>query len=419
MSYPHELSFLCDTLKKIHLRTAVIREEDFRSAAAAELLRSVIGKCSFSTKEFPAFRERTVYMLRDRFACCFRFLLLPDTERAIFCMGPYLTAPVSFSLIPEIGELNGISPKEQAYLQECYGGLPILPDDSHLWTMFNTFCEKIWNGKPFAIRDISADLPPSDPLIGSRTDMERITDESDAAFRIEAMEQRYSFENELIRAVEHGQAYMEKQFFSFVSKNGSAPAIEPRVSDPLRNAKNYDIIMNTLLRKAAERGGVHPVYLDQTSSDFARKIENLSSLSDNTSLMREMFRGYCRLVRKHSFHKLTPPVRRTLLLIDADLSADLSPSRLAREQGLSLSYLSTVFKKETGKTMTEHIRERRMQYATHLLRTTSLQIQTVALHCGIMDVQYFSKIFKQHLGSTPTQYRLNAQISASPGSVPE
>ena len=32
--------------------------------------------------------------------------------------------------------------------------------------------------------------------------------------------------------------------------------------------------MNTLFRKAAERGGVHPIYIDKISSDFAKQIEN-------------------------------------------------------------------------------------------------------------------------------------------------
>ena len=58
-------------------------------------------------------------------------------------------------------------------------------------------------------------------------------------------------------------------------------------------------------------------------------------------------------------------------------------------------YLSSMFKKETGKTITEYIREKRLSYAVYLLRSTNLQIQTIALRCGIVDVQYFSKLFKK------------------------
>jgi AraC-like DNA-binding protein len=162
--------------------------------------------------------------------------------------------------------------------------------------------------------------------------------------------------------------------------------------------------MNTLLRKAAEQGGVHPLQLDRTSSDFASRIENMSSLAKTATLMSDMFHTYCRLVRDYSLARFSTIVKQTILLIDTDLSADLAPSRLATSQGVSLGYLCAVFKRETGKTLSEYIRERRMEYAAYLLSTTELQIQTIALHCGIMDVQYFSKLFKRQLGLSPTEY---------------
>ena len=40
-----------------------------------------------------------------------------------------------------------------------------------------------------------------------------------------------------------------------------------------------------------------------------------------------------------------------------------------------------------------------------LLDTTHLQVQTVAAHCGIMDLQYFLKLFKKRVGKTPREYR--------------
>ena len=46
-----------------------------------------------------------------------------------------------------------------------------------------------------------------------------------------------------------------------------------------------------------------------------------------------------------------------------------------------------------------------MDTAANLLRHTQLQVQTVAQHCGIGDVNYFSKVFKRHFGLTPRQFR--------------
>ena len=161
--------------------------------------------------------------------------------------------------------------------------------------------------------------------------------------------------------------------------------------------------MNTLLRKAAENGGVHPVYLDGASSTFAKEIEQISSTAEIHTLMGKMFRSYCRLVKKHSIKGYSSPVQKAITFIDADLTADLTLSRLAAMQNISPAYLSTLFKKETGQTLTEYVNEKRIKLATRLLDTTSLQIQTVAQHCGIFDVLYFSKLFKKHTGKTPKE----------------
>ena len=121
--------------------------------------------------------------------------------------------------------------------------------------------------------------------------------------------------------------------------------------------------------------------------------------------MKEMFISYCKLVQKHSLQQYTQIVQKTILIIDADLSGNLSPNYLAQTLNVTLGYLSAVFKKETGKTISQYVRERRIEYAQYLLKTSNLQIQTIALHCGIMDVQYFSKLFKKHTGKTPKEYR--------------
>ena len=163
--------------------------------------------------------------------------------------------------------------------------------------------------------------------------------------------------------------------------------------------------MNTLLRKAAENGGVHPIYLDSTSSSFARKIELLNSSYAVQGLMLEMFRTYCRLVNKHSMKNYSVPVQKAIILIDSDLTSDLSLSSIATKLNVSSGYLSALFKKETGQTLTEHVNNKRIKNAMLLLETTKLQVQTIAQYCGILDMQYFSKMFKKYTGTTPKKYR--------------
>ncbi|MBE6999527.1 MAG: helix-turn-helix transcriptional regulator, partial [Ruminococcaceae bacterium] len=168
---------------------------------------------------------------------------------------------------------------------------------------------------------------------------------------------------------------------------------------------NYCIVCNTLLRKAAERGGVHPLHLDVTSSDMARRVEQITDPEEGGELMRTMVRAYCRLVRKSALRRYSAPVRQAIACMESDLTVNLSLSALAELLNVNASYLSDLFHRETGKTITEYVTELRLNQAANLLSTTNLQIQTVAQHCGISDVNYFSKLFKKQYLVTPRQYR--------------
>lgn len=121
--------------------------------------------------------------------------------------------------------------------------------------------------------------------------------------------------------------------------------------------------------------------------------------------MANMFRSYCKLVNKNSSKRYSKLVQQAVVVIEADPAAELNLHKIAEKLNVSNVYLSSMFKKETGKTITEYIREKRLSYAVYLLRSTNLQIQTIALRCGIVDVQYFSKLFKKHTGKTPTEFR--------------
>jgi AraC-like DNA-binding protein len=409
MYYEKELEFLCEALNKCRVQASVVSpaemtNEDIDRRFNGELIDH-FGVDRAWHRLIETIEPNTLYKTENEFKLRFIFLLLPEVreQRRILVIGPYLSSPLSSRDLLELAEKLKIPPKSQRYLEEYYLTIPVVADGDRLIIMIDTLCERIWGSTSFTVLDSGkagrhSELPIAESVHSESYD--------DVLMNMKTMEKRYEFENEMIKAVSLGQIHKESMFNTSMSDN----LFEKRVSDPIRNAKNYGIIMNTLLRKAAENGGVHPVYLDRVSSDFASKIERIESLSDNSALMKDMFRSYCRLVRKHSIKKYSPVVQKTILMIDADLSADLSLSALATHQEISPGYLSTVFKKETGKTVSEYVREKRIKHAIHLLGTTHLQVQTVALHCGIMDVQYFSKIFKKQTGKTPKEYRESIRI---------
>jgi two-component system response regulator YesN len=64
-----------------------------------------------------------------------------------------------------------------------------------------------------------------------------------------------------------------------------------------------------------------------------------------------------------------------------------------------------MFKKETGKTMTEYLNEIRIEKACNLLTNPEYKIYQVGEMVGIPNSYYFSRIFKKSIGCTPSEYR--------------
>ena len=53
----------------------------------------------------------------------------------------------------------------------------------------------------------------------------------------------------------------------------------------------------------------------------------------------------------------------------------------------------------------EYVNTKRIEKAKHLLRSTNIQVQNIAQNCGILDVNYFTKIFKKYTDKTPNEFR--------------
>lgn len=218
---------------------------------------------------------------------------------------------------------------------------------------------------------------------------------------LKQIEEKYQNENRLMNAVMLGQIHrVEKIMQTFGERE-----FLNRSTDSIRNAKNHAIIANTLLRKAAEQGMVHPAQLHDLSEKFGIEIELAPTEQAIVFILKTMARKYTLLVKNHSLKGYSPLIRKILVHIDSDLSADLSLKAHAKLMHVNPSYLSSLFKKETGLTLTQYVTQKRMEHAMHLLRTTTLQIQTIALQCGIHDICYFTKTFKNFTGKTPSEYR--------------
>ena len=91
--------------------------------------------------------------------------------------------------------------------------------------------------------------------------------------------------------------------------------------------------------------------------------------------------------------------------INAHLADRLSNSELAALVGVSKNYFGRAFKVSTGRTPHEYIIKERIAHAKRLISYGDLPLSQVALEAGLTDQAHLSRLFRRHVGTTPSAWR--------------
>lgn len=100
-----------------------------------------------------------------------------------------------------------------------------------------------------------------------------------------------------------------------------------------------------------------------------------------------------------------PIIERIKETVEENLCSDKTLAQIADSIGISVYYMSHIFKKQTGMTVVEYRTKKRIEKAEKLLMTTSLSVTEIAFLCGFSSQGYFSERFTQNCGITPTKFR--------------
>ncbi|PFJ83176.1 AraC family transcriptional regulator [Bacillus cereus] len=213
-----------------------------------------------------------------------------------------------------------------------------------------------------------------------------------------------SYERVLLDYVKKGQINKIKDIFDY-SIVGEAELGLLSKRNRLRSEKNLMITGIALVCRAAIEGGLNNETAFTLSDFYIQQLEELRSLKGILKLMEEAIMGFTNRVHQLNVEKYSATITACQHYIYDHLYDDIRLNHLAQMCHLSPNYLSSLFKKEVGKPLSEYIQQQRVDEAKKLLLLTNYSILDISMCLNFNDQSYFIKIFKKYTGLTPRQFR--------------
>jgi two-component system response regulator YesN len=136
-----------------------------------------------------------------------------------------------------------------------------------------------------------------------------------------------------------------------------------------------------------------------------KKLDMMDSLEEMKNVVWCELQGFLNnIIQEGSNDNRNRIVSRACRYISENYTHNVSMEMVAEYTGVSYSYFSQAFKKETGINYSDYIIKFRVEKAKELLKETNLTIEKIAEKVGFVDSKHFSKVFKKLVGIPPKRY---------------
>lgn len=177
-------------------------------------------------------------------------------------------------------------------------------------------------------------------------------------------------------------------------------------NNELRNYKYLFVASITLASRSAIIGGMDAEKAYNISDLFILKMDTLQNVEEVKELHKEMFTVYTNEMAKIDKTNIySKPIVKCIDYIYNHLHESITTQTLATLVHLNRTYLSTLFKKETGFTIAEYILSKRLEAAKNMLRFSNYTYSEIANILSFSSQSHFTSVFHKKTGYTPSEYR--------------
>jgi two-component system response regulator YesN len=312
---------------------------------------------------------------------------------SVVAAGPFLLEPITGKEMVEILKAEKVSIKQKAILDDYYSHMKQITSQTYYYSgqlMEVLFCVSCSGTDSFSHSE--------DRISGIDTFFKNVYKDREKMFA-------------------HPPFFLEKKVSNFICSGNLSGALETLkeinrleraiLSDnPLRSLKNSVICSCTFIARASIDAGISPDIAFSYSDAFIQQIEKLQSLEEVGQFEATILTNYIELVKNYLDEKYSHIVVNVMQYIDENLTIRLSLKDISMHVHVNPHYLSTLFKKETGQTITDYIAEHRVRESSYFVAYTDYEISDIANLYQFCNQSYYITIFKKHLSKTPSEYRM-------------
>lgn len=176
--------------------------------------------------------------------------------------------------------------------------------------------------------------------------------------------------------------------------------------NPVTNLKYHFVITTAMITRLCKQSGMELEQAFRLSDFYIQKLDDIHTVEGVKSLHDEMVMDYTEKMRKHFRNDTNSKhINACKEYIYSHIKERITIEDLADEFGVSASYLSRLFKKETGISVSVYIRQQKIEIAKNLLQFSDYSIIDIANRLSFSSQSHFIQQFRESVGMTPKKYR--------------
>lgn len=184
----------------------------------------------------------------------------------------------------------------------------------------------------------------------------------------------------------------------------------------LRWCHFYGPTLSFVYEKYVERGG-RPTFRPEDTAPFLSTLDSLYKLASGSDYIRDMrineeLNRLCTLLMEQSWNPeeaTTAPKKLSVVevkeYLEQHYAEKITLDELSTRFFINKYYLTRVFKEQFGQSITAYLTSLRITHAKQLLRFSEKSVEEIGLECGLGQLHYFSRVFKEVEGVPPSIYR--------------